>query len=218
MGIPGGEKQVRQERLRPAFERLVQRQTARGPSWLRALAPALLLLLFAVACDADAPDDDDSADTDDDDDAGDDDDSSGDIALVVLEGHATADAGDYSGTETYTVVAEQGQGDILCAIRYDWNPITPRDDCEACLWAWDLEASGAVMTAESGVGCAGAGVSPSQFEGEGRAHGFAVEYIGHADVLMVWLEESSEAVAFAGYVPKTGELYYEWETGYQTLE
>ena len=182
------------------------------------LALVGLLLWSAPACEPASPDDDSAGDDDTADDDTGDDDSAGDVALVVLSGEATVDGTGYAGTETHEVIAEQGQGDTLCAITYTWTSVAPRDDCAVCEWAWDLSASGAAVTAESGVGCAGVGADPAPFDGAQRAHGFAAEFIGHADVLMVPVAGEWEAVAYAGYNPKTGVLLYEWETGYQSLD
>lgn len=188
-----------------------------APRW--AIGVVSWSLALVLAC-AEAPDDG-AAEPDDDalgDDAGDDDTGGGAQALVILAGEAIADTAGYGGTEVFTAVADQGQGETLCAIRYDWQAVAPQDDCPGCEWAWDLVATNAELVAEAGVGCAGVGASPADHDGEQRSQGFVSEYVGHADVLMALVDGTWQAVAFAAYDPETGALSYEWETGYQPYE
>jgi hypothetical protein len=184
--------------------------------------------LIPVACLVLAgcpPDDDDTAGDDDDttgdDDATDDDDSTGDDdgnALYGYLGEAVVLAGSsYDGHEDLYYIADSGAGDDLCRVRVALVSTTPRDDCADCEWAFAVTATDPQVVADSSVGCAGVGVDGDVIAGLAgeRGYGFAREYFGHTDVLMIDQQGIWTAVNFAVWSEATGELNYDWEVGYQ---
>jgi hypothetical protein len=181
--------------------------------------------LFACLVLAGCPqDDDDTAGDDDisgDDDTAGDDDSTGDDdgnALYGYLGEALVHTGDsYDGHEDLYYIADSGAGADVCRVRVDLISTAPRDDCADCEWAFAVTAFDPRVMAESSVGCAGVGVDGDVMVGltGERGYGFAREYFGHTDVLMIDQGGIWTAVNFAVWSEATGELSYDWEVGYQ---
>ncbi len=200
-------------------------------------ASLLLAALLSTGCPADDDDsasdddtgdddtgdddtgDDDTGDDDtgDDDATGDDDTTSGDEALWGYLGQATVEAGvAYAGHEDLYFISHGGAGADLCRVRVTLTSDGLRDDCADCEWAFALTAADPEVVAESSVGCAGVGYDEAAIAGltGTRGYGYAREYFGHTDVLMVEQGGIWTAVNFASWIEATGELTYDWEVGY----
>jgi len=179
------------------------------------------------AADDDAADDDTTAGDDDttaDDDTSGDDDTAPPQALAGHLGEAIVDETSYDGWEELFFIADQGDGEDLCRIRYDLDSIAPRDDCDLplgdCAWGHDLVLSDVVVVTESDVGCAGFGYDTAALavleEGE-VSYAYIPEYSGHPDVMAMYDEAGSawQVVAFAAWDETSGDFSYEWEDGYE---
>ena len=203
-------------------------------SWI---ALALALGLALVGCpsgdddDDDATADDDDATADDDDDAtaddddddttaddDDDDDTAERIGLSGKSGEAVALDGDYTGTEEMYFVADDGNGEDVCRIRYELNTVAERFDCEsfaeACIWAYDLVVANPAVVAESDVGCEGVfgldegGVAA--LDGGEISRGY-IRYMGHTWVLLEQQpDETWTPFCNAVWDEVTGEVEYNW--------
>ena len=212
---------------------------------MRDLLLTLLLTVLWIACPAcNGGDDDDVADDDvADDDTGDDDTTAGDdddtvadddtgdddsaapIALAGHSGEAIVDETSYDGWEELFIIADEGDGEDLCRIRYDLDSVAPRDDCDLplgdCAWGHDLVLSDVVIVAESDVGCAGFGYDATALaaleEGE-VSYAYIPEYSGHPDVMAMYDEAGAawQVVAFASWDAGSGAFAYTWEDGYPT--
>ena len=204
-------------------------------SWI-ALALALGLALGGCPGDDDddtTTDDDDIADddaTDDDDDATDDDDDTADddddddtserIGLSGKSGAAVAFAGaGYTGPEDMYFIADDGDGEDVCRIRYELTSVAERFDCEVydwvCIWAFDLVLDKAAVVAESDVGCEGvfgldeAGVAA--LAGTEITRGYLDEYFGHTSVLLeLQPDETWAPFCNATWDSDTGLVEYNW--------
>ena len=132
----------------------------------------------------------------------------------------------YSGTESVYLIADEGDGEVVCQVSYDLNSTGLRDDCEECIcaeddcgsFAFDLEVSGVHVTAESGPGCEALGLDEAalaELEGSTLSYGYNGDYFGHAAVL-IWEDPKLgwTVVAFAELDPETGAFTYNWERGY----
>ncbi len=187
--------------------------TANG-TWL------LLLGLALVACDGSPPaDDDDDIQLDDDDDVVGDDDSAGpDEGLLGREGTATVLNDSYEGTEDLFFATEYGLGEDLCRIRYSLSTVAVRDDCEDCVWAFDLQVGAPELIAEAGPGCLATvgvdGATLAGLEGTVVAYGYNPDYFGHIQVLYVEQEGAWGSVGHASWDSGSGEFSYDWEDGY----
>jgi len=173
--------------------------------------------------DDDVADDDTGDDDTGDDDTGDDD-TSEPMALKGHVGEAIADAATYDGWEELFFIADGGEGDDLCRIRYDLDSVAPRDDCDLplgdCAWGHDLVLSDVEIVAESDVGCAGFGYDAAALavleEGE-VSYAYIPEYSGHPDVMAMYDEAGAawQVVAFASWDEGSGAFNYDWEDGYE---
>ena len=106
----------------------------------------------------------------------------------------------------------------VCRIRATLTATGTRSDCTVCTWAHDLVLAGSAVVAESDVGCDGvfgAGAAAA-LEGAGVAYGFAEEYYGHPDVLMVGGDAGWAAAGFARWDEVDGGLEYDIEDGVRT--
>ncbi len=194
----------------------------------RSPSPALActtlgLLLLALACgggdkdDSAAPEGDTDADTDTDTDTDTDADSDITTMLVVL-GEATTDGASYEGQEAVVLLADAGMGEELCRIEYAVSGSNLRDDCEDCVWAFDLQRGAATVVVEDR--CAEVGwdaATIAAVENSWVVYGFATEAIGHADALMVFDADAWGSVAYASWDDSTGAFDYEWDRGYHVL-
>jgi hypothetical protein len=136
------------------------------------------------------------------------------VGLRHFSGQATVDqgAGSYEGSEVFHFGADQGRGDDLCRIAYAMDAVAPRQDCADCLWAFDLTSSGAVIEAESGQGCAGLGLTASDFDGAGFSYGYAASAGSYESVLMYQVGSYGwYPVSFAGW--SEPGFSYDWEMG-----
>jgi len=188
----------------------------------------LILGSFVVSCDKDRDtgetDTDVTTDTDDTSDTGDTGQEEG-TGLAGRLGEATVSATSYAGWEEWYLIADEGDGEDLCRIHYDVTSTgEPRTDCvdsggaPICEWAFDVILSGAVVTGK-GARCdllLGEDGQASDLDGTARSYGYAIEYIGHADVLMYYDEERWQVATFATWSETSGRLTYDWLLGFET--
>jgi hypothetical protein len=172
--------------------------------------------------DDDTSDDDDTADdddstADDDDSIDDDDDTTGRQGLRGYSGEATVDLASFQGTEELYFVGDEGFGATICRIRYDLIATAVREDCDGCSWAFDVQTSGAGILEESDVGCEGSvGISAATvgtLDGQTLSYGYYIEYMGHADVLMIDNGSGFAAAAYADWDEGSGHFSYDREDG-----
>jgi hypothetical protein len=199
---------------------------------MRPWLPTLLTLLLALSftgCTTDPDDDDDTAGDDDtgDDDTGDDDtgdDDSGDddtaanTGMFGYLGDATASDAGYDGWEELYLIAEKGLGDDVCRVRYDVDATAPRDDCADCMWAHDVVVSNPQVTLDVDGACAAIGYDAAAIaalDGTTKSYGYAEEYFGHADVIMVMVKGEWSAVSFATWDDGSENFLYDWEVGFE---
>ncbi len=97
---------------------------------------------------------------------------------------------------------------------YELVSMGTRDDCDSCIWAYDLEIRGTLVTIDLGYCLDIVGVdaaTASDWDGTMRSYGFDPDYIGHAEILMffdgtVWIP--------ASYASWDGsEVTYAWVDG-----
>jgi hypothetical protein len=177
------------------------------------IAMVLGVLLLVAGCSGPTDDDDTTVD---DDTADDDDTGATGRAMLSYAGDAIADAALYTGTESLVLVDDDGMGAVLCRVGYTLTGTAPRDDCDECLWAWDLELSVATITDESGAGCDPLGhdtATVAAMNGTTRAYGFAEEYVGHADMLMIDID-GWQGVSFATWHADSGTFDYGWDDAF----
>ena len=160
-----------------------------------------MILLLACLGDDPQPDSQDSAEADADADADSDTDTDTSWAEKMQSGSATVDS-DYDGVEVLT----WRDGDaVLCELSYTLTSTAPRDDCDSCTWAFDLEV-GAVEGAND-QNCFDEDVQP----GSTRSYGFDPDYVGHGKALMVHQDGAWIGVSFATY--EDGSFGYDWDSG-----
>ncbi len=202
---------------------------------MRTLAPFLLLpaLLALPACgdkdDTDSAEGDTDTDTDSDTDsdsdadADTDTDADADLALQGYTGLAMAGYDGFEGDEDMYLIAEEGDGDDICRIRYHLKETQERDDCPTqghspCIWSWDVTISEATIVSESGVGCEGAfGISSetvTELNGTSFGVGFNPDYYGHAAVMLRDAGKGWSVACFAIWDEDSGEFTYQWDQGY----
>jgi hypothetical protein len=122
-------------------------------------------------------------------------------------GTATANYGEYQGTEEWYFFDEDEAE--VCRIRYDLAQLATRQDCADCTWANDVIVSNATIVAESDVGCAAVFGDVASLDGTLYSYGYGV-YYGHAEVLMVDSEKGWAAETFATWDEKTEVFSYDW--------
>ncbi len=204
---------------------------------LRPLALSLIALPLLIACgdkdDTQAPEGDTDTDTDADTDTDSDTDADTDtdtdtdtdpvLGMVGYSGEAIGGYEGYEGFEEWFFVADEGDGDDICRIRYEVKDVGPRDDCPAgghstCIWSWDLGIAAAEILAESGMGCDGAfGLTAdtvADLNGTTFAIGYNPDYYGHAAVMYRDMGEGWFVADFAVWNESTGEFSYMWDQGY----
>jgi hypothetical protein len=177
----------------------------------------------AADTDTDDTDTDDTGtdDTDDTDDTNDTDDTDTDTsanedALLRLEG--AADVGEtYVGTEAVDLLSNFGLGDELCRITYTVTSTARRDDCADCVWAFDVVLG--APTVDYDAECAAAGYDAAAIaaiEGTTRSIGVAVDYLGHADALLLYDGRTWVSASFVDWVDAEWTLRYAWDQAYVT--
>jgi len=185
----------------------------------------VLLMLSNFACDGSSPEDTNTSTetqtqtgTQTDTDTGDKTTSTGDsTGLLGRTGTATVGDDSFLGSEELYLIADSGNGDDVCRLRYDLAYTATRTDCTVCEWAFDLIVSNVAIVSENGVGCDGIGHDADfidSLENSTVSYGFAFEYIGHSDMLMVYNDTSWQASTFVSLEDST--LGYDWQVGYQT--
>lgn len=131
--------------------------------------------------------------------------------LKGRNGSAVATVDSFSdGVEEAWFVADEGDGADLCRVSYALEPVAPRDDCDLCSWAWDLQITGVTVLEDSD--CATPGLDA--LEGTTRSYGYIFEYFGHANVIA---EDDGgwDAQGFATWDEGSGA--FEWEISDGTL-
>lgn len=136
---------------------------------------------------------------------------------VGVTGTATADAAGYAGTEDWYFIADSGDGEDVCRIRYTLTGVTARTDCDDCSWAWTLEVSDAEVVTDAG--CAeSVGVDATtvgSLDGTTTGYGYIASYYGHADVLAVDEDGQWVVETFAAWDEGTSAFSYDWNQGNQ---
>ncbi len=137
--------------------------------------------------------------------------------LLVRSGSATV-SDSYTGSEQLRFTGDEGAGELLCELVFELTSTTVRDDCEDCLWAFDLVLSGAqVLVDEAGACLALHGVDASTvstWDGTTRSYGYNDDYVGHAKVLMFDDGEAWIPVTMVTWDADAGSLSYDWIDGY----
>lgn len=126
-------------------------------------------------------------------------------------GRATVDDG-YVGTEAVVVRADGGLGGELCRVEYPVVSTAVRSDCAECLWAFNVVFGAQTVVMSEGCEAAGVDLTESA-EGETRAYGLALDYLGHAHALMIDQGGTWSPVAFAEWEDATSSFGYRWEQG-----
>lgn len=156
--------------------------------------------------------DTDTADTDTDTgdtDTGDTDSAPPPEGLLHTVGSATV-LDTFAGTET--VLFTDGATE-LCRVELSLASTGPRDDCDECDWAFDVEVLDAAVVTD--VACAAVGWDDlSAVVGTTRAYGFVALYFGHAPVLMTLGDAGWGPAGYAEYDATTGALGYDLDAGY----
>jgi hypothetical protein len=132
--------------------------------------------------------------------------------LVARVGEATAD-GAFVGTESLRAIDDEGDGETLCDVTHTWTSVGTRDDCSACLWAYDLVRSDSKVILDAGDCGALLGLDLSDvasLDGDVAAYGFDPSYVGHEEVLMVLLDTTWAPVSQASWDEATGSFSYAW--------
>lgn len=177
----------------------------------------LLTLLSLPACSDEPVDLDDSGDSGAPVDSGD---SGGEERLGAggRLGAATANADGYVGTEDWYFIADRGEGEELCRVQLSLASTAARADCADCAWAWDLEVTDAALLVEAAPGCTPTlgldSADLSGLVGQTVSYGYAPDYFGHAQVLMVATGGAWAAATFATWDEDSGAFAYDWETGF----
>jgi hypothetical protein len=119
------------------------------------------------------------------------------------------------GTEEYRFTGDEGDGALLCHVRYDLEATGPRGDCAACIWAFDLEIKNAAVVVDKGPCMTILGVdagSIDSWNGTTKAYGFDDDYVGHAEILMFHDGASWVPLEYASWDPLKKTIAYEkWD-------
>jgi hypothetical protein len=131
-----------------------------------------------------------------------------------LEGRG--DVGEtYVGTEAVVLLTNFGLGDELCRIEYTVTSTSRRDDCTDCVWAFDVVLGAPTTTLDAA--CAAAGYDAAAIaaiEGTTRSIGVAVDYLGHADALLVYDGRVWASATFVDWIDAEWALRYTWDQQY----
>jgi len=184
----------------------------------------LLLALSLTACAEDPAGDDDATGDDDttaDDDDDDDDDSAGErFGLLGRVGAATVTEDSYVGSEDLYFAADYGEGEDICRIRYPLVSVAVREDCEDCVWAFDLVLGAPELLSETHPGCLSTvgvdGAALDDLEGTAVSYGYNPDYFGHIQVLRVEQVGSWDSAGHASWDEGSGAFDYDWQDGYHT--
>lgn len=147
-----------------------------------------------------------------------------DTALVGFLGLAEVVNGQYVGEEDWYFVAQEGNGDDVCRIRYLLRSTQSRtEDCVDCDWAYDLEISDATIVSDNDIGCEAAlgfdDLSIDSLNGMVVSYGYQAAYVGHEEVLMVENDDDLwSAVCFASFDEETHVFSYDREDGFVGYE
>ncbi len=136
------------------------------------------------------------------------------LGLLTWSGSASVAEG-WAGEESVLLLGDMGLGEARCAIDYAVSSTASREDCAECALAYDV-VLGAPTTRVS-TDCAAAGYDEATIgalEGQTRSYGFALDYLGHSNVLMLDDGGVWKAVAFVDWDEDELQLRYAWEQGY----
>ncbi len=138
--------------------------------------------------------------------------------LLTWSGEANVD-GTWEGHESILFVGDDGLGETWCEVRYPVLPVAERTDCVDCVLAFDVEFQAPetlISTLCAEVGYDDAAITA--LVGERRGYGFALDYLGHSNVLMFDDEGIWKAVAFVNWNESSATLSYAWERGYVEVQ
>lgn len=143
------------------------------------------------------------------------------IGLLGKIGSAMVTDAGFEGTEDLYFIADYGQGEDICRIRYTLTTIGPRTDCAECEWAYDLLLSGPELIAEMEPGClATVGVEGSDvgvLDNQVVSYGYNPDYFGHISVLFVLQDGVWGPVDHGAWDQNKGTFVYDWQSGYQSF-
>lgn len=138
----------------------------------------------------------------------------GGTGLLTRVGQATVGSS-YNGTEEIRFAPTAGDAQALCSVVVPVTAAGARSDCADCLWAFDVVLGAPTVSIDTACEAAGYNAQAiAALEGSVRGYGFADEYLGHAEALLVLQDGAWEPVSFADWSAETGLLSYEWEQGY----
>ncbi|MEE9383778.1 MAG: hypothetical protein V3V08_10225 [Nannocystaceae bacterium] len=130
--------------------------------------------------------------------------------------------GRYSGIIDYLLLADEGNGEELCRVRFSLNTVAePDPPCGECYWSTVARLSepiqitdieGACADSERNMGAAGIEARMA----ETVAMGFAMESTGHGEVLVHYNDDTMQwgIVAFGEWDAETGSLAYDRVEGF----
>ncbi len=134
--------------------------------------------------------------------------------LFLRLGVAEVDGG-FDANETWRVIDDDGDGNVVCEITTTLSNTVSRDDCAACEFAWDLQRSASQVSVDGGACLASVGVDAQTvgtLDGAVVSYGYDPDYIGHRELLMVFDGTDWVPGSYATLVGTT--LTWEWEDGY----
>lgn len=120
------------------------------------------------------------------------------------------------GEETVVMKRDGGLGATDCEIAYTVESTsTAGVPCTSCLVAYDVVLGAAAVRV--GDACAQGGYDAAAIdaiEGETRSYGLALDYLGHSNALMVYMDGRWQPVAFVDWDDATGRIAYQWDREY----
>lgn len=130
----------------------------------------------------------------------------------------------YLGTLDFVLLAERGNGDELCRVRFTLQTVgEPELPCDDCYWSTVVEqvdpqtitdVDGACAMSERGLDAE----TIAAMTGQKTAIGYADESTGHGEVLLRYDEDTGAWVedSFGTWMPDEGALTYEKVEGFCT--
>jgi hypothetical protein len=159
-------------------------------------------------------DTDSDTDTDTDSDTDTDTDVQMNTGLVVLRGAADL-ADTWTGTESVVFTGDMGLGEVLCEVTFPVAPVAPRADCVECLLAWDVVFGAPEVRVDTLCALAGYDTATlAAIEGDERSYGLALDFLGHANALMVDDGTGWSPAAFVDWDAEAVFVTYDWDQGY----
>ena len=141
------------------------------------------------------------------------------IGLSGRIGTAIVDDKGFRGTEDLYFVADYGEGEDICRIRYTLTTIGSRTDCDECEWAYDLQLSGPELISEVEPGCLSTvgidSTSIDVLDAQIVSYGYNPDYFGHIAVLFVEQDGVWGPVDHGAWDRDDGSFVYDWQDGYE---